>query len=240
MQNDTLTAKRFEELAERAEVRHTTEYTDFLNLDEISTLKSSGLDFALFGGYDGAERCIAAFGERPVFPITCVKLEAKSKRFAEKLTHRDYLGTILGTGIERSLTGDILINGTDAYVFCSEKIADYIIQSVDRVRHTAVVCSIEKELPEFINEKPDITVINISSLRLDALIAAVYRLSRNEAAKLISAEKVFINARLETKESKPLNESDVVSVRGKGKFIFEGIERKTKKDRLVAAVRIYK
>lgn len=240
MENDRLTEKRFEELYERAHIRHTSEYTDFLNLNEISKLKSLNLVCSLFGGYEGAERCVAAFGENVVYPITCIKIEPKGRKFAEKLSHRDYLGTIIGTGISRTLIGDIITHGDTAYVFCISSIADYIVQSVDRVRHTSVKCTVTAELPEELSAKPDVTKVNVASIRLDAVIAAVYRLSRNEAAKLIKTEKVFINARLETKESKELGEGDIVSVRGKGRFVFENEEHRTKKDRLVIAVRIYK
>ena len=138
MDKDKQIMKRFEELCDRAETRHAATFTEFLNLDEISTLKSLRLPCTLYGGYENAERCVAAFGETDTFPIACIELAAKGARFAEKLTHRDYLGTLLGTGIERSVLGDILINGTTAYAFCLESIADYLCESVTRVKHTAV------------------------------------------------------------------------------------------------------
>lgn len=239
MENEKLTARRFEELYDRALTRGTTEYTEFLNLDEISTLKALNLPCSLFGGYENAVRCVAAFGESEQYPIHCIKIEPKGEKFAENLTHRDFLGTLIGTGINRGLIGDIIVDGKTAYAFCLESIADYLIKSVDRVKHTAVKCSMIDNLPEVLIKEPEPKALTVPSLRLDAVAAAVYRLSRNEISKYIRAEKVFINARLETKESRILNDGDTVTVRGKGKFIYDSTERKTKKDRLLITVRKY-
>ena len=242
MENNELIKKRFEELDLRAFERGTTEYTDFLNPDEISTLKSLAYhgEYSLFGGYENAERCVAAFGSKREYPIKCIEIKPKSKKFSEKLNHRDYLGTLLATGINRTMLGDILIGEDAAYVFCIESISSYVVNEVDRIRRTAVKCRITNELPQIAGEKPEVSYINASSERLDAVCSAVFKLSRNEISRLITSEKAFINSRLTAKESKPLCEGDVVSLRGYGRFIYEGIERKTKKDRLVIAVRIYK
>lgn len=239
MENDKLTAKRFEELYDRALTRGTTEYTEFLNLDEISTLKALNLPCSLYGGYDNAERCVAAFGEEAEFPIKCIKIEPKGEKFAENLTHRDFLGTLLGTGINRGLIGDIIVDGKSAYAFCLDSISEYLIQSVDRVKHTSVKCAEIEMLPEILIKEPEAKEIIVSSLRLDAVAAAIFKLSRNQISKLILTEKVFINARVETKDGKVLNDGDIVTVRGKGKFIFKGTERKTKKDRLLITVAKY-
>lgn len=239
MKNDVLKARRFEELFDRAYLRDTTEYTSFLNLDELSTLISLRIPCELYGGYENAERCVAAFGDNPEFPIKCIKIEPKSRKFAEWLGHRDFLGSILSIGIDRSLIGDIVVENDTGYVFCINSIADYIMQNVTTVRRTSVKCSLTDELPECASQKPEISSFVVASLRLDALISAVYRLSRSEASQLINSESVFINSRLETKESKLIDDGDIISVRGKGRFIFENAERRTKKGRIVAEIRKY-
>ncbi len=240
MKNDVLTARRFEELFDRAYLNDTTEYTNFLSLAEINTLINNRIPCEFYGGYDEAERCIAAFGDNPKFPITCIKIEPKSKKFSEWLGHRDFLGAIIGAGVVRDMIGDIIVKDSVAYVFCQNGIADYLVHNIDKVRRTPVICSIAKELPEFINEKPELSNVIVPSLRVDAVIAAVYKLSRNESSKLIKAEKVFINQCLETKESKLLEDGDIVSLRGIGRFVFENAERRTKKGRIVIEIRKYK
>ena len=106
--------KRFEELSSRAANRYYTTFSDFLNMEEQSELLALRLNspFRLYGGYDGAERCIAAFGDECnecQFPISFIKIEPSSKKFADKLTHRDFLGSLMGLGIKRETLGDIII-----------------------------------------------------------------------------------------------------------------------------------
>ncbi|MCR5206927.1 MAG: RNA-binding protein [Eubacterium sp.] len=240
MQIDTTFLKHLNDLYERAETRKTPQYSEFLNLYEISLLIAEGLPCRLFGGYCSAERRIACFGDGDDYPIVCIKAEPKNEKFSDRLTHRDYLGTVTGCGVDRSRIGDILLDGNTAYIFCHSSISDYILQSIDRVKHTSVKLEKVSEIPELITAQPELTAVNVSALRLDAVTAAVFKLPRSEASKLIKSEQVFINSRLETKESKTLNDGDTVSVRGHGRFIFEGVLRKTKKDRLFAEVRIYK
>lgn len=80
----------------------------------------------------------------------------------------------------------------------------------------------------------------IASLRVDVAVCQVYNLSRNECAKLFETDKVFINSRKLESRSYQLKEGDMVSVRGYGRFQFVSVVRKTKKDRLVAEMIIYR
>ena len=115
--------KRFLDLAETAYQRGIVTYSDFLNLNEQHIFHSirprlSYIQAESFGGYEAAERQMAAFvPDAPMFcpkyPIACIKIEPLQKKFAEKLAHRDYLGALLNLGIERSKTGDILVMGLD-------------------------------------------------------------------------------------------------------------------------------
>ena len=79
----------------------------------------------------------------------------------------------------------------------------------------------------------------VSSERIDVLIAAVYNLSRNRAQILIDAEKVFCGGVLVKSASFLPKDGSIISVRGFGRFIFDGVLRKTKKGRDVIAVKIY-
>ena len=244
MTNNTILEHRFNELYERAELRRTREFTDFLNLNEISILKTALPEgcYTLYGGYEGAERCVAGFGEisdNSDFPISCVLIEPAGIRFAENLSHRDYLGSVLALGITRETLGDIITDGKSAYIFCRKNISDYITDNLSSVRHTTVKCSAVNNVPEILTQPPEAREIIVPSLRTDAVISAIYKLSRKSTAALFAQDKVFINAVQCTKSSKTLSENDIVSVRGYGRFIYCGEERKTKKDRAVITVRVY-
>jgi RNA-binding protein YlmH len=245
MNDNELLKKRLSELYQRAFDRGFNTYSEFLNMDEIST--AIGLYypcvFKLFGGYDGAERCVIGFGENidnEGFPICCIRIEPLLQKFADSLSHRDFLGSLMNLGINRNTLGDIIIKDNCGYLFCLESISEYIIENLTRIKHTSVKCSVvsnDFELP--INESEEREII-VSSLRADAVISSVYKLSRNETAELFNKDLVFINSKAVTKPSAFLKENDIVSVRHKGRFIFAGQLRTTKKDRIVVCVKIYK
>ena len=96
--------KRFEELNERAYERGYNTFSDFLNMEEQSVLKSTFIPCVLFGGYSMAERVVAGFGEDlndEKFPIVCVCAKPLIQKFADELTHRDFLGALMNLGIKR-------------------------------------------------------------------------------------------------------------------------------------------
>ena len=239
--------KRFEDLDKRAFEYDYNVYSDFLGLSEISELKEMKTltPVTLFGGYNDAERVVASFGDRSYFddysdfPIKCILIEPLSQKFADNLTHRDFLGSLIGLGIKRETVGDILINNNCGYVFCLETIGNFIIDNLSKVRKTTVKCSSTDNIPTN-TLAPEDTEIIVSSLRLDVVVSAVYNLSRSNSQKLFMSEKIFLNGVMKNSPSVTIKENDVVSVRGFGRFIFSGIIRKTKKDRLLIGVLLYK
>lgn len=235
--------KRFNELYNRANQNYYPVFSDFLNLEEQSVLAKSYLPCVLYGGYEGAERVVAGFGDNVCeqdFPIRCVEIKPVNKKFADKLSHRDFLGGLMNLGIKRELLGDIIIFENSAYLFCLDKISNYIKDNLSRVRHTTVEVNEVDAPPVKAVEPKGAEEMVIASLRVDVAVCQVYNLSRNECAKLFETEKVFINSRKLESRSYQLKEGDMVSVRGYGRFQFVSVVRKTKKDRLVAEMIIYR
>lgn len=236
--------KKFMFLSEKAYNNYYNTFTEFLSLYEISLLKSQQYPAQplLFAGYNNGERCVAGFGceNKDEFPIECIKIEPANRKFADSLSHRDILGAIMNLGINRNTTGDIVILDNTAYLFCLSSIRDYIISNLKKIRHTTVNCMIAGNIPDIIGSKPDSNEIIVSSLRADTVISGVYKLSRKDTSSLFDREKVFINQKAISKESAVLNDGDLVSVRGYGRFIYNETLRKTKKDRIVISVSVYK
>jgi len=237
--------KRFSELACRAEARCYVTFSDFLNLEEQSTLAGLKLNtpYCLCGGYDSAERCAAAFGcgcEDAVFPISIVKIEPASQKFADRLSHRDFLGSLMGLGIKREVLGDIVISNNTGYLFCLNTIAEYIADNLDKVRHTSVKCSIIQKLPDSAVNEPEEKELTAASERLDVIAAAVYKLSRNSVKELFTSRRIYVNSRLCENFSLVPKENDIISVRGYGRFVYCGIIGTTKKKRLLIKVKIYR
>lgn len=239
--------KRFEELASRSNEKGYAVYSDFLGLSEISELSSMRFSVStkLWGGYENSERCVACFGDREYFtdntdyPIKCILIKPVNQKFADNLTHRDFLGSLMGLGIRREVLGDIIINENCGYLFCLETITGYIIENLTQVRHTTVECSVTDSIPEKVFSHPESKEIIVSSERLDVIVSAIYKMSRSQVLPLFHTEKVFVNGAVKTGPSVTVKNGDKISVRGFGRFVYKGVLRHTKKDRFVISVEVF-
>ena len=233
--------KRFLELGETAWQKGIAVYSDFLNLNELNIFqetrpKLSYIVTESFGGYELAERQIAVFRpEAPLFctdyPICCLKIAPLQEKFAEHLTHRDYLGAVLNLGLDRSCLGDILVKETESYLFCLKRMADFICDNLVRVRHTSVsVSPVEAENFHYEPKYKEVTG-TVASARLDRLLALAFGASRSSLTGLIEGGRVFVNGKLVTSNGYQPREGDLVSVRGMGRFRFQGSGGQSKKGR---------
>ncbi len=237
---------RFKELSNRSHNRGIYTYSDFLNMHEQTLLHQElKYGFTLYGGYEDAERKIACFGNEddfgyaPEMPISILIIAPLSEKFSDDLTHRDFLGSILGLGIKRETLGDIIIKGNKGYLICLNSIAQYIIDNLTKVRHTSVYCELCDTLPSDALPQPTEKTVIVSSLRLDGIISAVYNISRSKSSALIDGERVFINGKLTTNNAVPLKENDIISVRGQGRFRFKEISGDTRKGRIRILCEVY-
>ena len=247
MDEFALLKNRFSELSERSFDRGIYTYSEFLTQAEQSVLLKMKLpaELSLYGGYDNAERCIAVFGDENelgyecVYPVRFIKIEPMQMKFADKLSHRDFLGSLMGLGLRREMLGDIIINENVAYLVCIDSVADFIINQLDKVKHTSVKCSESDYIPTDVLPELKYEEYIVSSERLDVLVSAVYNLSRNESQRRIDGETVFCDSVLTVNASFVPATGSIISVRGLGRFIYDGVLRQTKKGRSVIAVRIY-
>ncbi len=242
-----LLKNRFAELSDRAFERGIYTNSEFLTQAEQSELLKMKLPvkLLLYGGYDSAERRIAVFGDEEDFgyecdiPVAFVLIEPVQMKFADALSHRDFLGSLMGLGLRREMIGDIIIKENKAYLICLESVAEYIINQLVKVKHTSVKCSLCSDVPEDVLPVLRYEEHIVASERLDVVISAVFNLSRNVSQSKISAETVFCNSVLQINSSFILPENTTVSVRGSGRFIYDGVIRTTKKNKLVIAIRRY-
>lgn len=251
-------SRRFEELARTAFYKGVTVYTDFLDLNQQSIFhqKQSSLPrvpISMFGGCEDAERIRICFHGEAVgaedtfelndeikasYPIQCLKISPANQKFAENLTHRDYLGAILNLGIDRSKTGDILLNSEGVFLYCDEQISDYLKDNLNRVKHTTVRVN-EHSADEEISREFEVIKASVASIRLDAVIGAAFHESRSFMSGLIPGGKVFVNGKEILQPSHILKPNDVVSVRGYGKFRYKEQGNLTKKGRVYITIEKY-
>lgn len=241
--------KRLIELSNTAYRRDIVTFSDFLNLNELNILHSTQKNlfpahYELFGGYAYAERQMVAFLPDALcykheYPIKVLKITPLHSKFAEQLSHRDYLGAILNLGIERCKIGDILVGEKECFLFTAEKIAAYIQESLTRIRHTSVI--VEPVERESFSYKPRLEELKgtVASVRLDSVLSVAFPLSRSKLVALIEGGRVFVNGKLITTNSYHLREQDIISVRGMGRIMYGHILSETKKGRYYISVYKY-
>lgn len=247
---DRLALAKVLDKAEQASGRNIPAATDFLSPQQraqaLDLLQLAGISesaYVLQGGYEGAERQIFLFlpdwlePENAESPIRCLRAAFRED---EKLTHRDFLGSLMGMGVVREKIGDILVAPDSADLLVLEGVADFLLQSWDSAgRAKLSVSAIEPEnlhIPAVQRKEVRDTV---SSLRLDAVAASGFRLARGKAAALIESGKVQLNWRECVKPDKLLEAGDVVSARGYGKFELAEVGGLTRKGRISIVLQVY-
>lgn len=249
MEKNEFFLKRVRELANLSYQRDIVTFSDFLNLNEqnmVSSLKQQFPQVVMetFGGYDNAERQMVAFHPDALaftweYPIDCLKIEPKAIKFSENLSHRDYMGALLNLGVDRSVIGDIIVQEKAAWFFCQSKMTEFFLENLCRVRHTNILITKVNDPEEF--PHPNLESINgtCASVRLDSLIALAFKASRSSMVSYIESGQVFVNGKLITSNGYEPKEGDIVSVRGKGRFIFDGVSHQTKKGRCGVHILLY-
>ena len=241
MSENLFAEKRFVDLSSQAYKRDIVTFSDFLTLNELNILQQNAKKYVttyeVFGGYEFAERQIAAFVPDALcyiweYPVDCIQIKPTYPKFADAITHRDILGAVMNLGIERDKTGDILVNGIEIYLFCKHEITSYICEELTQIRHTVVTCSVVAV--DHLHIEPSLQDCSaiIASNRLDNVIVAMCKLSRSAAVEYIQAGKVFIQGKECLHNTYICKPNDIISIRGFGKYQFSGEGSLTKKNRV--------
>ena len=235
--------------------RNKIEYTDFLNLAEqdladkfLKKIKFSNYYF--FGGAGEAERKILVIYPEKLTEDVARKNHSKMISVIkitlpisldEPYDHRRYLGAIMKLGVEREKIGDISVRSKGAEIVIKNEVQKFLMQNLGSLTRFASAEIEEKkieDLKEIEAQKVEITEI-VASLRLDNIVASLARTSRNKATEILEQERVFLNFKCETKSSKQVNVGDVITIRGKGRFVFKEISGNTRKGRYVIKIDKY-
>ena len=238
---DKMLVARVLDCCEIASQRQIIKHTDFLDpfhRDFVRPLVSNyfGIRFLEDGGYPGAEQQrLAVFPDyyRPgdiEIPITVVEISLSDH--SRVLSHRDYLGAIVGLGLKRSVIGDIIAFQGGAQVIVAGEIAGAVlgIGEVNKFKAEAA------EIPPYrvrVEEQPQRTITStVASVRLDAIVSTGLGIGRSKATELIKADKIKVNWRQIGQPAFQLNQGDVLSIRGKGRLELEEVGSETKKGRV--------
>lgn len=200
-----------------------------------------------FGGYEGAERTVCAFlpdwqeeddwlaeEEKPVVSLRATFPQGSG------LTHRDFLGGLMGIGITRPCVGDILVGDgvCDFLVFReSAPIVMDQFSSAGKCRLRLEFLSLSHLQPPAVSCK---TVLDtVATLRLDAVVSSGFSIARSKAAGLIQSGRVAINHRECLKPDKTVVEGDVLTCKGLGKCVVKSVLGQSKKGRIMIEMERY-
>ena len=239
--------RRLEELAVRASRSGQMAFSRFLEPSMESACRSAanrcGCAVDFWGGYPDAERRVACFyGDAPPapedWPIAVVRLTWNGK-FAHP-EHRDLLGALMGLGIERQTTGDVALGerrgAPCAYVFVVPEMADYVAANLDSAGRASLRAELCPDAPDILPPRGETLRLTVQNERLDAVLAAGWRLSRSEAQRLIAGGLVKLNHEICLRPDRHLAEGDLISARGFGRLRLEEIQGVSRRGRQVISV----
>ena len=229
-------------------------YTDFLNVSEISVAKSVLKEekinnFIIYGGKEETDRSLLIFypekfskemvekNFEKIFEVIRIKLPNNIK-----YEHREFLSGIMKLGIIREKFGDIIVTDYGADIIVLSEILKILandLKTLTRFRKSEITIENINSLSVIETEFEDVNII-VSSIRLDNFVAELANCSRNNSEEIINEGRVFVNSINEFKPSKKININDIITIRGKGKFIFDGVEKETRSGRFLLNMRKYK
>lgn len=244
MTKDELTLAKIEDKITQSRDGWYVTATGFLDSHEQALAKKAAMHAAgvrtlMYGGYDDAERrmlvCIPAdlpISDKEATEGLAMVLRVTKPAMSSALSHRDYLGSILGLGIERRLTGDILVRDDGADIFIAPEIADFLLREYHQAGRaavkTGVVAAGDVIIPEM---RCEIIKDTVSSVRLDSVVSSAFRISRNTAAEAVRSGLVSVDHAECLKVDAKVEEGSVLVLKGKGKAILEEIGNESKKNR---------
>lgn len=237
---------------EKARKRSVPACTKFLSPEGRAALEGllracASPEHLFFGGYPDAERTLCAFlpdwqeeedwladEDKPVAAVRCTFPAGSG------LTHRDFLGGLMGTGLTRPCIGDILVaDGSCDILVLRESLHIVLDQFSQAGRYKLSLSPLP--LGELAPPEKQVKLIRdtVSALRLDAVASSGFAMARGKAAALIAAGRVSVNHRECLKGDKLLAQGDVITAKGLGKCMLKTVLGKSKKDRIMIELERY-
>lgn len=238
-------AKRISDLQQRSRDRNMLTHTTFLTPAEAYEVRGWNIGAYLSGGGENCEREMAFFLPEYIEPenldieeyIAAVKVETK---FASP-SHRDFLGSFLGLGVNRDAVGDIIVTGDGAYIYCLPSVAEFAALNLTKVgRAGAKTERVSLDAVPVKEIKKKEIKFSVMSPRLDAAVSGMFNLSRATASKLIDSGLVSLNYKECLKADKEVREGDIISARGYGKGVIKEQGGTSRRGRTFISADIFK
>lgn len=254
-QEDKLCLSQVLDKIEMSERRGKIEYTDFLDMYQVALVenflrKMQFQKYKLYGGYEEAERKVLIIYPEEfddnmlkknydkILKVIRIQLPEEEKG---KYAHRNYLGGIVKLGLKREKVGDIIVGEEGADIITLNDFAEVLktqLPSLTRFENAKIEIEEIQNVRKLELKIEEITII-VPSLRLDNIVSDLARTSRSKASEIIAQERVFINGQNETKNSKQIKLGDIITIRGKGRFIIKEFTGTTRSGRTVLLIEKY-
>ena len=251
-QEDKICLSQVLDKIEFSKTREKLEYTDFLDMYQVSLVenflrKIKFENYQLYGGYEDAERKILVIYpekydskmlEKNYNKILKIVRITLSEEEQGKYSHRNYLGGIVKLGLKREKVGDIIVYNEGADIITLEDFADILkaqLPTLTRFENGKVEINEIQNLQKREIKIEEVKII-VPSFRLDNFVSDLAKTSRSKAVQIIEQERVFVNGQNETKASKAIKVNDIITIRGKGRFVIKGISGTTRSGRNVVVI----
>lgn len=244
---DELLLARIQDIVDTCAQRCIPKFTAFLDESQVFAIsryleKNAVSGYCFWGGYSGAKRqMLGVFPEymEPSgehFPVAAFTI---TYRAVDKLSHRDFLGSLMALQIKREAVGDILVSEGVCSLFTTDKVAPLVLSEIQKIGRTGV--KVEPGLlTEPIAEEKFLDISGtVASMRLDCVISLLTGKSREKTNELIKSGIVSVNYQVCENNSMSVNTGDIITVKGFGKARVSDEIRKTKKDRYFIVLQKY-
>lgn len=206
--------------------------TKFLTLSEqviVQNMCKNRVDYQLFGGYQGAEKKRLAMYQQEDFDIICIKIH-KNDAYLD-LTHQNILGTLMSLSIQLDAVGDIIAE--EGIFFIIQDLEDFILSELTHINNVPLELEVLEDVDFIRTVNLSDESSSISSLRLDAVVSKIARISRLDAANMISNDLIKVNQVLINKVTKTIQEEDIISIRKYGRFQIFDTKKRSKKGKII-------
>ena len=254
-QEDKMCLAQVLDKIEASSKKEKIEYTDFLDMYQVSLVenflkKNKVQNYILYGGFKEAERkVLIIYPEKydetmleknygKILNIVRITLPEEEKG---KYSHRNYLGGIVKLELKREKVGDIIVHEDGADIVTLVEFANVLkeeLPSLTRFQNSKIEIEEIKNIRKLELKVEEVKII-VPSLRLDNIVSDLARTSRSKASEIISQERVFINGQNETKNSKQIKLNDVITIRGKGRFVVKEFAGTTRSGRTIVVIEKY-
>ena len=222
-------------------------FLGFLSESELSDVNKfidvNKCNVKFFGGFDNAKRQIVAFlpdwadDEFDDFPIVPIRADFNS---SYSLTHRDFLGALMGLGITRDRVGDIVVTDGSAIMFVHNSISNFVMNELTKAGRVGLKLSVGLGDFQFPEQQFEDISSTVASARIDCVVASLIGVSRDKVTSIILSGSVCINGLEIKNNSVRVSENSVIAILKHGKYIIDSLSQTTKKGRLKLIARKYK